>query len=104
MTSDLENNVTTSKAQTSPKPSGAAKNLSQTKPIWRQQWRRVPPPTILQNQGETVISPVLPTMAPMQPNATKPQTASKSAPKTASKPVLPTTNHQTATKAVKGAF
>ena len=80
---DLENNAT--KNQTSPKP-------SQARPKWRQQWRRVPPPTIPQNQGKAVVSPVLPTMAPMQPNptnsATKPQAASKGTPKTALKGLL----------------
>ena len=81
--SDFEN-VTTLKAQTSPKPSGTTENLSQARPKWRQQWRRVP-----QNEGNAVVSPVSPTMASMQPNTTKPQTASKTAskrtPQTASK-------------------
>ena len=79
--SDLENEnnatATTSKAQKSPKPK------------WRQQWRRVPPPAIPQNQGKAVVSPVLPTMAPMQSDVTnsaaKPQTASKGTSKTTSK-------------------
>ena len=73
VTSDinLENNAT--KNQTTPKP-------SQAKPKWRQQWRRVPTPTIPQNQGKAVVSPVLPTMAPMEPSPTnsamKPQATS----------------------------
>ena len=84
---DLENNATvsTSKAQTSPKPRGAAENSSEAKPKWRQQWRRVPTPTIPQNQGKAVVSPVLPTMAPMEPSPTnsamKPQATSNVTPK-----------------------
>ena len=81
---DFENDTET----TSPKHRCTAENLSQARPQWRKQWRRVTPPTIPQNQGNNTVSPVLPTMAPMQPNATvsaaKPQTASKGTPKTAS--------------------
>ena len=78
-------------------PRGADKNLSQTRPQWRQQWRRAPPPSSVPQ------NPVLPTTAPMQPKATNSaskiaQTASKVTPKTASiqlnlgkTPVLPTT-------------
>ena len=64
-------------------PRDVANNLSQTRPQWRQQWRRSPSSiSIPQN-------PVLPTTAPMQPKATNSaskiaQTASKVAPKTAS--------------------
>ena len=60
-------------------PRGAAENLSQAKPLWRQQLRRVPlPPSIPQN--------------PIQPKPTN----------SATKPVIPKINHgttgQTATK------
>ena len=80
-------------------PRGADKNLSQTRPQWRQQWRRAPPSSSI---PPTSIpqNPVLTTTAPkVTDSASKTaQTASKVAPKKASiqknlgmTPVLPTT-------------
>ena len=86
------NDFDTSSSEVEPRDTD--KNLSQTRPQWRQQWRRAPPPSpIPQN-------PVLTTTAPkVTDSASKTaQTASKVAPKTASiqknlgnTSVLPTT-------------
>ena len=82
-------------------PRGVANNLSQTRPQWRQQWRRAPPPSPIP-PSPIPQNPVLPTTAPKVTNSASKtaQTASKVAPKTASiqqnpgkaqvLPVLPT--------------
>ena len=61
-------------------PRGADKNLGQTRPQWRQQWRRAPPSSSIPQ------NPVLPTTAPkVTDSASKTtQMASKVVPKTAS--------------------